>query len=72
MALHKGNQKSMQQRINELLRDKPIDHVHEETAEEAIQAVIRELEQAEKELKVAQDRVDRLKLELAKAMERAQ
>ncbi len=60
------NQLSMEQRINDLLRGKSIEPVHEESIEEAIQAVVHELERAEHELKVAQCRVDRLKGELEK------
>lgn len=66
MVLELKNQQSMQERINNLLRGKPIDPVHEESAEEAIQDVVRELEQAERQLNVAQSRVDRLKNELAR------
>lgn len=66
MVLELKNQQSMQERINNLLRGKPIDPVHEESAEEAIQDVVRELERAERELNAAQSRVDRLKNELGR------
>jgi hypothetical protein len=63
-VLEQNRQLSMQERINNILRGKPIDIVHEESVEEAIQELVRELERAEHDLQMAQSRVDRLKDEL--------
>jgi hypothetical protein len=72
MALQHQNQESTRQRINEYLRGKTIGHAAAETLEGDIQAFVRELEQAEQELKTANNRVGRLRWELAKFREKAQ
>ena len=55
---------SLQQRINTLLRSNPIAFAIEEPKEESVDAISTLLGRAEKELRVAQERVDRLKWEL--------
>ena len=66
MVFEHRSQQSMQERVNDLLRGKSIEPVREESVEEAIQAIVHELERAEHEVQMAQGRVDRLKGELEK------
>jgi len=58
---------SLQQRINHLLHSNPVTFAIEEPKEESVDAISTLLARAEQELKVAQERVDRLKWELEKA-----
>ena len=58
---------SLQQRINILLHSNPVTFAIEEPKEESVDAISTLLARAEKALKVAQERVDRLKWELEKA-----
>ena len=60
-------QESLQQRINNLLHTNPVAFAIEEPKEESVDAISTLLSRAEQELKVAQERVDRLKWELEKA-----
>lgn len=58
---------SLQQRINTLLNSNPVTFAIEEPKEESVDAISTLLARAEQALKVAQERVDRLKWELEKA-----
>ena len=58
---------SLQQRINILLHSNPVTFAIEEPKEESVDAISTLLSRAEKELQLAQERVDRLKWELEKA-----
>jgi hypothetical protein len=58
---------SLQQRINELLHSNPVAFAIDEPKEESVDAISTLLARAEKELKAAHERVDRLKWELEKA-----
>jgi hypothetical protein len=58
---------SLQPRINTLLNSQPVTFAIEEPKEESVDAISTLLARAEQALKVAQERVDRLKWELEKA-----
>ena len=58
---------SLQQRINALLHSNPVTFAIEEPKEESVEAISTLLARAEQALKVAQERVERLKWELEKA-----
>ena len=58
---------SLQQRVNDYLREKSSTYVVKESSDEAIADIFTSLKKAERDLKVAQERVDRLKGELARA-----
>ena len=58
---------SLQQRINALLHSNPVTFAIDEPKEESVDAISTLLARAEQALKVAQERVDRLKWELEKA-----
>lgn len=58
---------SLQQRINDLLHSNPVAFAIEEPKEESVDALSTLLARAERELEVAQTRVDRLRWELEKA-----
>lgn len=60
-------ERSLHQRVNELLHNKPVTFAIEEPKEESIEALLTLLNRAEKELESAQKRVDRLRWELEKA-----
>ena len=60
-------QESLHNRVNDYLRGNPIGYAVEEPKEESVEAIFGLLQRAEKELDVAQNRVARLKWELAKA-----
>ncbi len=57
---------SLQQRVNAYLREKTSTYVVQESNDEAVADIFASLKKAEKDLKAAQDRVDRLKWELAR------
>jgi hypothetical protein len=67
MDLQQKNQNSLNNRVNEYLRGKPVTYAVEESEEAMIEAIFDQLHKAEEDLKAAQERVDRLKWELAKA-----
>lgn len=58
---------SLQQRVDDYLRGNPIAFAAEEPKEESLDAIFTLIQRAEEDLKVAQERVDRLKWELEKA-----
>ena len=60
-------QKSLQQRVDHILRGSPLAYAVEESQVESIEAVFNLLQGAEEELKAVQERVKRLKWELEKA-----
>ena len=60
-------QESLHHRVDDYLRGNPIAYAVEEPKEESVEAIFGLLQRAEKELDVAQNRVARLKWELAKA-----
>lgn len=60
-------QNSLQQRVDKYLSGKPRAYVVEEVGEEAVEDIFNIVQKAEEDLKAAQERVDRLKWELAKA-----
>ena len=68
MELPKKRQKpnSLHNRVNDYLRGKPMIYAVDDS-EETLDAIFEQLQQAEENLKVAQERVDRLRWELAKA-----
>jgi Mg2+ and Co2+ transporter CorA len=59
--------KSLHSRVNRYLREKPMAYGVEESDETMIEVIYEQLQKAEQDLKTIQDRVDRLKWELAKA-----
>ena len=61
-----GTGNSLQQRVNDYLREKTSTYVVQESNDEAIADIFTSLKKAERDLKAAQDRVDRLKWELAR------
>ncbi len=67
MELHKEMDKSLHNRVNDYLRGKPMAYIVEESEESTIEAIFEQLHKAEADLKTVQDRIDRLKWELAKA-----
>jgi hypothetical protein len=67
MVIQQKRDKSLHNRVNDYLRGKPMTYVVEEQEESAIEAIFEQLHKAEADLKAVQDRVDRLKWELAKA-----
>jgi uncharacterized protein YbcI len=60
-------EESLQQRINDYLRGKPSDYASEESEEEIVKTLLGMLQKAEQDLKAAQERIDRIKWELAKS-----
>jgi hypothetical protein len=60
-------QNSLQQRVDKYLSGNPTTYVVEEAGEEAVEDIFNIVQKAEVDLKAAQERVDRLKWELAKA-----
>jgi signal recognition particle GTPase len=67
MVLQQKAQNSLQKRVDKYLHDKPTAYVVEEFGEEAVQDISDTLQNAEVNLKAAQEHVDRLKRELVKA-----
>jgi hypothetical protein len=67
MELQQKKQKSLDSRVNDYLRGKPATFAIDESEDVAIEVIFDQLRQAEESLKSAQQRVDRLKWELAKA-----
>ena len=63
MVLQKKTQNSLQQRINVYLHG---EYIVEDSQDEAVVVLFDMLQQAEENLEAAQERVDRLKSELAK------
>ncbi|MEZ5504279.1 MAG: hypothetical protein R3E50_17080 [Halioglobus sp.] len=68
MDLQLENKKSLHNRVNEYLRGKPAAYAAEAPEEASVEAIFDMLQKAEADLKGAQQRVDRLKWELAKAI----
>ena len=66
MEPQKKSLNSLHNRVNDFLRGKPETYLVEES-EDAIEAIFDLLHKAEVELKAVQERVDRLKWELARA-----
>jgi hypothetical protein len=67
MELQPKDDKSLHNRVNDYLRGKPVGYAVEESEESTIEAIFDQLRKAEQDLKAVQERVDRLKWELAKA-----
>jgi|GEM_PF-2830579 len=67
MELQQKKQKSLHNRVNDYLRGKPMIYAVDESDEAALEAIFDQLQKAEEDLKSVQERVDRLKWELAKA-----
>ena len=67
MKLPPKKQESLHNRVNDYLRGQPMIYAVDDSDEAAIEAIFDQLLKAEAELKGVQERVDRLKLELAKA-----
>lgn len=63
-------QNSLRQRVDKYLHDNPRAYVVEEGGEEAVEDIFNIVQKAEEDLKAAQERVDGLKWELAKAQEK--
>ena len=61
---------SLQQRVDSYLRGNPTAYVVEEPGEEAIEDIFDMVKKAEEDLMAAQERLERLKWELAKAQQR--
>jgi hypothetical protein len=57
---------SLNQRVSNYLRDKPVVYAHEESEAEALDAIFDTLLKAEENLRAAQKRVNLLKWEIAK------
>jgi prefoldin subunit 5 len=66
MVLQQEAQNSLQQRINYYLHDRPTGYAVEEPAEEVVEDIFDMLQNAEEDLKAAQQYVDRLKRDLVK------
>jgi hypothetical protein len=62
----RGIDNSLHQRVSSYLRDKPIEYAHEESEEEALDAIFTLLLKAEEDLRTAQERVNLLKWEIEK------
>jgi hypothetical protein len=67
MELHQKIEKSLHTRVNDYLRGKPMPYIVDESEEATIEAIFDQLNKAEEDLKAVQERIDRLKWELAKA-----
>lgn len=67
VALERQTEESLQERINDYLRGKPSDYASEESEEEVVKTLLGMLQKAEQDLKAAQERIDRIKWELAKS-----
>ncbi len=65
--LQKDSEKSLHNRVNDYLRGQPATFVVEESEEATIEAIFDQLHKAEEDMKTVQQRIDRLKWELAKA-----
>lgn len=70
MVVQQKDQESLQQRVNEFLRGHSTAYVVEEVGEEAVEDIFIMVQKAEEDLRAAQERLDRLKWELAKAKEK--
>ncbi|NCF17606.1 MAG: hypothetical protein GWP63_05135 [Haliea sp.] len=70
MVVQQKDQESLQQRVNEFLRGNSTAYVVEEVGEEAVEDIFIMVQKAEEDLRAAQERLDRLKWELAKAKEK--
>jgi len=67
MELQQKDEKSLHNRVNDYLRGKPATYAVEESEAATIEAIFEQLHKAEEDLKTVQQRIDRLKWELAKA-----
>lgn len=70
MVVQQKDQESLQQRVDEYLRGNSTAYVVEEVREEAVEDIFAMVQKAEEDLKAAQERLERLKWELAKAQEK--
>jgi len=67
MALEQKNEKSLHNRVNDYLKNKPVRYAVVESEEETVEAILDELHKAGEDLKAVKERIDRLKWALAKA-----
>jgi len=67
MALEQKNEKSLHNRVNDYLKNKPVIYAVVESEEETVEAILDELHKAGEDLKAVKERIDRLKWALAKA-----
>ena len=67
MELQQKKPVSLHNRVNDYLRGKPVKFAIDESENVAVEVIFDQLRQAEANLKSAQERVDRLKWQLAKA-----
>jgi tRNA(Phe) wybutosine-synthesizing methylase Tyw3 len=70
VVVQQKDQESLQQRVDEYLRGNSTAYVVEEVREEAVEDIFAMVQKAEEDLKAAQERLERLKWELAKAQEK--
>ena len=64
MVHPQNTQKSLQQRVNDMLRGDPQGYVVEESGQQSVEDITTLLQKAEEELKTHQAKVDLLKWEL--------
>lgn len=67
MALQQKNQDSLFNRVNDYLRGNPAAYEVEESDQPTVEAMLDQLQKAEADLRIAQERVDRLVWELDRA-----
>ena len=67
MARQQENGKSLHSWVNDYLGGKPMTYAVDESEESIIEAMFDQLRMAKDDLRVVQQRIDRLKWELAKA-----
>ena len=65
-VLQQKGDRTLQQRVSDYLRDTPKKYVVEETEDDTAEAMFKLLSEAQGQLRAAQERVDRLRAELAK------
>lgn len=69
MVFEQRDRASLQQRVDTYLRSNPTGYVVEEAGEDAVESIFDMVQKAEEDLKAAQQRLDRLRWELAKVQE---
>ena len=67
MALEQKNEKSLHNRVNDYLKNKPAIYAVVESEEETIEAILDEFTKAQEDLKAVKERIRRLKWALARA-----
>jgi hypothetical protein len=67
MALQQKNPNSLFNRVNDYLRGNPAAYEVEEPDQPTVEAMLEQLQKAEDDLRIAQERVDRLVWELDRA-----